>query len=90
MRLSCVLGDPGYHAWLKYCRLMSHTVVLLNGSEIPEAITADEEAGEVVCYARDEWGELILSGPAHCDWSEHFEERRYGLVEIRLRQCPIE
>jgi len=44
MRLSIVKSDPGYHPMAQQCR------ILLDGVEIKNCFTADEEEGKVYCY----------------------------------------
>lgn len=56
MRVSCDTTDPGYSNFRGYG---AHEV-LLNGSIVFEAITADDERGEVIRWARDEYGEFIF------------------------------
>jgi hypothetical protein len=56
MRVSCDSSDPGYANFQGYGK---HEV-LLNGIVVPEAITADEERGEIVRWARDEFGVWII------------------------------
>lgn len=72
VRVSCDDSDPGYANFQGYGR---HEV-LLNGSVVPEAIAADEERGEVIRWARDEFGEFVRD-------DEHlFTELVRGKVEI--------
>lgn len=57
MRVSCNKSDPGYVNFRGYG---AHEV-LLNGSVVSEAITADDDRGEVIRLARDEYGEFIFN-----------------------------
>lgn len=72
MRVSCDSSDPGYANYLGYGK---HEV-LLNGIVVPEAITADEERGEIVRWARDEFGEWVVDG------SDLVRELVRGKVEV--------
>lgn len=48
MRLSMLEGDPGYNPVLGL-----KAKVLLNGAEIKDCVTADEEAGLAIIYTLD-------------------------------------
>lgn len=58
MRISCDPNDPGYIEWNSVGRLNAR--VFLNGTEIRDVITADEEAGMLVHYVRGESGNLLI------------------------------
>lgn len=48
MRISTNEKDPGYLAWVEYQN--NQITVYLNGKEIRDVITADEEKGEIVTF----------------------------------------
>ena len=82
MRVSCRPTDPGYANFLGYG--LHH--VYLNGTRIIGCITADEEQGLIVRYARDEWGKYVLQRVVDAEGNEHPElvlETVRGKVEIR-------
>lgn len=74
MRLSAIKTDPGYPAWMR--RALLPTYVTLNGVLIQEVVTADDEIGELVRVARDEWGNFIIDG------DEIVHETLRGVVRI--------
>lgn len=54
MRLST---DPSDHGYFEFCAgAVAH--VLLDGKEVPDVVTVDEERGIVVVYVRNARGEL--------------------------------
>lgn len=55
MRLSVVLGDPGYQPQ----HISGRARVTLNGQELRECITADEEEGMALVYRRDANNRLV-------------------------------
>jgi hypothetical protein len=57
MRISVDPKDRGYDP------VLSRTArVFLDGRPLTNCITADEEIGEAICYAIDEFGRLIAEG----------------------------
>jgi len=74
MRMSIRRDDPGY----------SHRAYTakpyLNGVLLDNCITADEERGEVLCYARDANGDFYLNDAK----DEVVTETLYGHVRIEL------
>ena len=52
--------DPGYHpfAW--------KAVVYLDGEELAECLTADEERGHCIVYAKDADGQVIIDRVHDC------------------------
>jgi hypothetical protein len=56
MRVSADRHDPGYS------QAAIGTKVFLNGEYVKEAVTADEERGEVIVLARDERGRPVVAG----------------------------
>jgi len=74
MRLSLRKSDPGF----------SHQAfgakALLDGKEVQDCFTADEEQGIVYCYFRNEFGEFVLSDEG--DSAKEIELR--GEVKIIL------
>ena len=59
--------DPGAHKWK----------VLLNGEELPNCFTADEERGEAFVYEKDKSGNFILD-----NYEEIKEKRLKGKVKL--------
>jgi hypothetical protein len=74
VRVSCDTSDPGY---INFCGYGAHEV-LLNGSVVREAITADDDRGEVIRWARDEHGEFVFNDAR----DELLTELLRGKVEI--------
>jgi sRNA-binding regulator protein Hfq len=72
------LGEP---AWLDAIRQRKRVRIFLNGSQLDECVTADDELGFAICFARDEWGNLIEdhAAPAY--------ELRRGLVRIIIESA---
>lgn len=54
MRISVKRDDKNYHPKYRHCR------VKLNGINCDHVHTADDEKGEVLCNAKDEYGEFII------------------------------
>lgn len=82
MRVSIRPTDPGYANFLGVG--LHH--VYLNGSRVIDCITADEEEGLIVRYARDEWGRYVLQRVLDNEGNEYSEivlETVRGKVEIR-------
>ncbi len=71
MRLSMDESDPGYNP---YIAIRAKTY--LNGIEFNDCITADEELGEVIAFARD--GAGLMIGPD----DKPVTEIRRGTVKI--------
>lgn len=71
MRISVDEKDPGFANFRGHA-----TKVLLDGVEVHDCITADEEAGECLCYKDDENGKPVLDG------DEIATEIRRGKVQI--------
>lgn len=73
MRMSVITSDPGYspNAFMYD--------VMLNGSRITDCVTADVDRGYVVCFARDESDNLLISG------DQLLYEQFFGSVQIILR-----
>lgn len=74
MRISCDPNDPGYDEWKALSGLA--TRVYLDGVEMRNVITADEEAGMIVRYKSHMGGGLIM------DRGVVLRETLYGLVEL--------
>lgn len=74
MRISSDRTDPGFDEWDKIERLAAR--VYLDGVEIKDVITADEEAGMVIRYKRNAGGGLVLDGHVLV------RETLYGVVEL--------
>lgn len=74
MRLSAVLSDPGY-------RPDARAKVYLDGQEVRDCITADEELGVVTVHQRDNEGRLILND----DRTECVTKDYFGHVRIEAR-----
>ncbi len=72
MRVSLRRDDPAYDSNADY-------EVFLDGSPVDHVITADEEAGEVICKAVDDSGNFII------DDQDFVDERHFGRMEIRPR-----
>lgn len=79
MRISCDENDPGYHNWLKLrSDAGAWNKVLLDGKEIKDVITADDERGYVLRYVRS------LTGNIRVDYGakKAITEELHGKVEI--------
>lgn len=77
MRYSVLEGDPGHAAWLARGGHWSRGVrVTLNGIEVREIFTVDDERGEIVRLARDEFGNILIDG------DDVVHETLHGRVEI--------
>jgi hypothetical protein len=74
MRLSAKKGDPGY------TRSTYGATVLLDGKEIKDVLTADEEAGYVVVYLRNSEGHFMLNDTR----TEIVSKSLHGSVQINL------
>lgn len=72
MRMSVRHGDPGM------CKEAFRARVFLDGAELSNCFTADEEKREAHCYASDASGKLIVDGDCIK------EEIKRGRVEIVL------
>jgi hypothetical protein len=77
MRVSVDQDDPAY------CGPKPHMMVMLNGVEVRDVITADEEQGFVFRHCRDESGGLVIDLAA----GETVKETLRGVVKIVPRQC---
>lgn len=82
-RISVIDGDPGCYALLDWraANPGSRVIVLLDGSEVKFAQTADVDAGFVTFTREDENGNPAI------DWSDSKDpcwanETRYGEVKI--------
>jgi hypothetical protein len=78
-RLSAIEGDSGFLPALILRGQGLTPRVFLNGSEIEECVTVDQDAGEVLVFARDEWGEPIID-----DDEEWILVAMRGLVSVDL------
>lgn len=74
MRISCDTLDPGYLEWNKIGRLAAR--VYLDGVEMRDVITADEEAGMVIRYRRNTKGLFVVAAGIVS------RETLYGVVEL--------
>jgi hypothetical protein len=70
MRVSIDANDPGFNP------RRSMASVVLDGEVLHDCITADEEEGMVLVYARDATGNFILDG------DEMRTEQRFGKVSV--------
>ena len=61
MRLSVQLYDMGNPAFEKLRAAGKRVSVFLDGKEIEDCLTADEDAGMVIVFCRDESGKLIVN-----------------------------
>lgn len=77
MRRSIRRSDPGFNPDVYEC------VIFLNGIEIDDVITADEEQGFLERYCTDEHGDYIPIG------NELKTEIRHGIVRILYREDLI-
>lgn len=79
MRLSCRPDDAGYE---RYIELMAGNELkfFLDGVEIKEAITADDEEGFVLVYVDDGNGKPLLNLAR----TEALTDRRAGAVRIEI------
>lgn len=68
--------DPGYVNWQKYPRCQPY----LDGVELKDCVTADEEKGEVIVFRRNKDGNLELTAAK----DEIITEKLYGDVRIDL------
>lgn len=69
--------DPGYENWLRERPVR----VYLNGAQV-NAVTADEEAGEVLVHVRDVCGKLVVQN------RELLTETLRGVVRIERIGAP--
>lgn len=65
MRLSVHKDDEGYLPYLQMLHRMRKPIVMLDGVEQSEVITADEERGEVLRHKTDERGNVIIAAGGH-------------------------
>lgn len=82
MRLSVRKDDPGYPAWSRIDQ-KAEVRVYLDGIQVEECITADEEAGYVLC------NKLKNGKPFITKTQEVATEKRHGRVEIRVDGAPV-
>lgn len=76
MRLTVLDDDPGRKIDIRTERY----TVYLDDVEVKRALTADDEKGEVIAVACDEYGHATIEN------GEVKRQRLYGLV--RIEQCP--
>lgn len=76
MRLSVRVNDPGNFLYAAMGRLGSEVRIKLDGAEVDNVITADEEEGFITRYKRDEDGRLLIDG------DHAAEDTVHGKVEI--------
>ena len=76
MRISCDADDPGYAEWMKLGETRFEVKVFLDDAEVREVITADEEAGMLVRYRKNDEGRLIVENGIF------LRETLYGRVEL--------
>jgi len=74
MRISCDRDDPGYVEYVKLRPIVPR--VFLDGVEIKEVITADEEAGMLIRYLRG------MDGLIRVEKGIAVREVLYGRVEL--------
>lgn len=79
MRVSTDKSDPGYPLFMRTQQEGVLLKVYLDGQEIDEVETADEEEGVLVRYCTGENGELLLT-PSR---EEIERETLQGRVEVR-------
>lgn len=60
MRISADPLDPGFGRYLNLMDQSTPVTIYLNDVEIEDVITADDEAGKVRAYLRDESGRLMV------------------------------
>lgn len=75
MRISVNSSDPGYRPWAMFCK------VYLNGEEVKNFVTADEEKGVVHCYTVDKDGRFQFE---FCYEHNIKTEKKYGIVKISV------
>ncbi len=80
MRLSVVVGEPGYQEWCDLTAKGIQPRVYVDGIFIKAARSADEERGEVVAIMLDAAGQAVV------DWSSYavMTETLRGRVRIDL------
>jgi hypothetical protein len=80
MRLSCRENDAGYLSWIGLKKHRAKVRFFLDGVEVKDVITADDEEGFLLVYVYDESGKHQLSS----DRTEALTERRTGVVRIEV------
>ena len=78
MRISVDSTDAGHKNWRQ--RMAGHVHVFLNGKAIKGAITADDDSGEVIIYARSPDGSVTVNH----DLNEVMRETLRGEVRIEF------
>ena len=79
MRLSVRKQDPGFNP-----HLSMRAQVLLDGTDVTDrCFTADEDAGKVWLFVKDENGKFVLNQ----DRTEVVEQELNGRVEIRIKEA---
>lgn len=73
MRLSTIIGDPGYHPYASFARIFLDGVERFGG-----AVTADEEAGLIVLVERGKDGKLLVED------GQIVTREQYGEVKVML------
>lgn len=81
MRISTQKDDPGHETWLEASEAGQIVRVYLNGEEIHKCTVADDEAGFVRRYVRDEEGR-VQQDPE--DPTRVWEEQIEGEVLIKI------
>lgn len=85
MRVSIHPHDSGYVTWRHVLAAGNSVIVKFNGAPIYECVTADSEAGMIVCLARDYDGKLIWD-----DNRQALADRvQHGRVEIEIHERKV-
>lgn len=78
-RYSCEHTDPG---WSNYHRQRMKSVrILLDGKDVTEVITADEEQGYILRHKTDDNGHILIN----FDAQETLKEELHGKVKVKFR-----
>lgn len=62
MRLSADQDDPGFYPWCVLRNRDGYPSVWVDGVEVHDVITVDDDVGLVVRYRRDAKGHFVLDG----------------------------
>ena len=87
MRVSADKTDDGYRYFAMLKANGKDVFVFLDGVEVKNCVTADDERGFVIRYVPDEHGDVQIDP---VDNNRIWEERLTGVVEIKIRESKHE